>query len=137
MSQRTVGQLIKRQVVQMSGDATVRDACGLMSRNHIGALLVVAEGRLEGIFTERDALIRVLAAGRDPDTTTLSEVMSPNPVTLDPQTAATDALRLLGEIGFRHLPIVEDGEIHGIISLRDFVGVELRPEGPADLEGGN
>jgi CBS domain-containing protein len=55
--------------------------------------------------------------------------MSPNPVTLDPQTAASDALRLLGEVGFRHLPIVEEGEIRGIISLRDFVGVELRPEG--------
>ncbi len=129
MSQRTVGQLVKRQAVHLPGSATVREASGVMARSHIGALLIVNEGRLEGIFTERDALNRVLAAGRDPDGTTLSEVMSPNPVTLSPQTTAMEALRLMSEIGFRHLPIVEGGEVYGIISLRDFVGVELQLAG--------
>jgi CBS domain-containing protein len=125
MSQRSIAQLIKRQVIHLTPGASVREAARLMSENHIGALLVMEEGRLAGIFTERDALNRVLAEGRDPDSTLLSEVMTRDPVTLSPQTAATQALRLMGEIGFRHLPVVEDDEVFGIISLRDFVGVEL------------
>ena len=125
MSQRSIAQLIKRQVIHLAPSASVREAAQLMSENHIGALLVMEEGRLAGIFTERDALNRVLAEGRDPDSTLLSEVMTRDPVTLSPQTAATQALRLMGEIGFRHLPVVEDDEVYGIISLRDFVGVEL------------
>ncbi len=125
MSQRSVVQLIKRQVIHLAPSVSVREAARLMSENHIGALLVMDEGRLAGIFTERDALNRVLAEGRDPDSTPLSEVMTRDPVTVSPQTAAAQALRLIGEIGFRHLPVVEDDEVYGIISLRDFVGIEL------------
>ena len=125
MSQRSIVQLIKRQAIHLAPSASVREAARLMSENHIGALLVMDEGRLAGIFTERDALNRVLAEGRDPDSTPLSEVMTRDPLTLSPQTAATQALRLMGEVGFRHLPVVEDDEVYGIISLRDFVGVEL------------
>jgi CBS domain-containing protein len=125
MSQRSVVQLVKHQVIHLASSASVREAAQLMSENHIGALLVMDEGRLAGIFTERDALNRVLAEGRDPDSTSLSEVMTRDPVTLGPHTAATLALDLMGETGFRHLPVVEDDEVYGIISLRDFVGVEL------------
>lgn len=132
MSQRSVGQLIKRKVLHLSADATVREASALMAANHVGALLVMEAGRLDGIFTERDALNRVLAKRLDPDATRLSDVMTRSPVTLSPQVPVTEALRLMSEIGFRHIPIVEGGEVHGIISLRDFVGVELqlaaRPE---------
>ncbi len=132
MSQRSVVQLIKRQVIHLAPSASVREAVRLMSENHIGALLAMDEGRLAGIFTERDALNRVLGEGRDPDSTPLSDVMTRDPLTLSPQTAATQALRLMGEVGFRHLPVVEDDEVYGIISLRDFVGVELHlaPSGP-------
>ncbi len=125
MSQRSVAQLVKHQVIHLSSSASVREAAQLMSENHIGALLVMDEGRLAGIFTERDALDRVLAEGRDPDSTSLSEVMTRDLVTLGPQTAATLALHVMGEVGFRHLPVVENDEVYGIISLRDFVGVEL------------
>ncbi len=125
MSQRSVVQLVKHQVIHLAPSASVREAAQLMSENHIGALLVMDEGRLAGIFTERDALNRVLAEGRDPDSTPLSEVMTRDPVTLGPQTAATLALDLMGETGFRHLPVVVNDEVYGIISLRDFVGVEL------------
>ncbi len=125
MSQRSVAQLIKSHIIHLAPSASVREAAKLMSENHIGALLVMDEGRLAGIFTERDALNRVLAEGRDPDSTPLSEVMTRDPVTLSPQTAATQALRLMGEVGFRHLPVVENDEVYGIISLLDFVGVEL------------
>ncbi len=100
MSQRSIAQLIKRQVIHLAPSASVREAAQLMSENHIGAMLVMDEGRLVGIFTERDALTRVLAEGRDPDNTPLSEVMTRDLVMLGPQTAATLALHVMSEVGF-------------------------------------
>jgi CBS domain-containing protein len=126
MVQRNVGQLIKRGVVHLSAAASVREACEVMATNHVGAVLIMEDGRLDGIFTERDALNRVLAARRDPDTTPLADVMTRDPITVSPQTPVTEALRLMSEIGFRHVPIVDQEEVQGIISLRDFVGVELQ-----------
>ncbi len=127
MSQREVGQLITRKdIVCLPGTATVREASRLMAEQRVGAVLVVEGSSLRGIFTERDALNRVLAEARDPDATRLSEVMTGNLVTLGPKAAAVDALRLMREIGFRHLPVVEDDHIYGIISLRDFIGAEFQ-----------
>ena len=134
MVQRNVGQLIKRGVVHLSATASVRKACELMATNHVGAVLIMEGGRLDGIFTERDALNRVLAARLDPDATPLADVMTRELVTLSPQTPVTEALRLMSEIGFRHVPIVEQDEVHGIISLRDFVGVELQLAADLDEE---
>ena len=134
MVQRNVGQLIKRGVVHLSAAASVREACELMATNHVGAVLVMEEGRLDGIFTERDALNRVLATRLDPDTTRIADVMTREPITLSPQTPVTEALRLMSEIGFRHLPIVDQEEVQGIISLRDFVGVELQLAATEDDE---
>ena len=127
MMHREVGQLITRKdIVCLPGSATVREACRLMADQGVGAVLIVEGSTLEGIFTERDALNRVLAAERDPDTTQLFEVMTEQLVTLGPNAAAVDALRLMNEIGFRHLPVVEDDHIYGIISLRDFIGAEFQ-----------
>ncbi len=125
MSQRTVGQLIKRNVVYLPSSTNVSEASKVMATKHIGAVLVMDDGQLEGIFTERDAVIRVLAERRDPEATQLFEVMTRDPITIAPQSAATDALRLMSEVGFRHIPIAEGGEVYGVISIRDFVGVEL------------
>ena len=127
MAHREVGQLITRKdVVSLPGTATVREASRLMADRGVGAVLVMEGSALQGIFTERDALNRVLAEERDPSTTQLSDVMTRNLVTLGPSAAAVDGLRLMSEIGFRHLPVVEDGEVYGIISLRDFVGAEFQ-----------
>ncbi len=127
MSQREVGQLITRKdIVCLPGTATVREASRLMAEQRVGAVLVVEGSSLRGIFTERDALNRVLAEARDPDATQLAEVMTGNLVTLGPKAAAVDALRLMRDIGFRHLPVVEDDHIYGIISLRDFIGAEFQ-----------
>ncbi len=125
MNQRSVVQLIKRQVIHLAPSASVREAAQLMFENHIGAMLVMDEGRLAGIFTERDVLNRVVAVGRDPDGTPLSEVMTRDLVTLGPQAAATLALHVMSEVGLRHLPVVENDKVYGMISLRDFVGFEL------------
>ena len=127
MKHREVRQLITRKdLVSLPASATVREASRLMADHGVGAVLVMAGAALEGIFTERDALNRVLAEGRDPDTTELAEVMTGNVVTLGPTAAAVDALRLMSEIGFRHLPVVENDHVYGIISLRDFVGAEFQ-----------
>ena len=135
MAQRSVAQLITRQeVVSLPGGASVRAACKVMAEQRVGAVVVQTDGVLEGIFTERDALTRVLAEGRDPETTPLSEVMTSELVTVGRETAALDALRLMTEIGFRHLPVVDEEGLAGIISLRDFVGAELQQAAP-DEEG--
>ena len=127
MKHREVRQLITRDgLVSLPATATVREASRLMAEHGVGAVLVMAESALQGIFTERDALNRVLAEGRDPDATELAEVMTGNVVTLGPTAAAVDALRLMSEIGFRHLPVVENDHVYGIISLRDFIGAEFQ-----------
>ena len=133
MTHRTLRELIKRrEVVRIGGGTTVREASRLMAQHRIGALLVMQGDDLEGIFTERDAVIRVLAEGRDPDTTTVSEVMTRDVVTLGPDAAAADALRLMSEIGFRHLPVLEFNRVYGIVSIRDFIGAELQQAGRED-----
>ena len=91
-----------------------------MAGRHIGAVLVTEGGRLTGIFTERDMVNRVIAAGRDPDGTVLAEVMTGNPRTVEGDTPAVAALRVMQNGQFRHLPVMRDGYLTGILSLRDF-----------------
>ncbi len=130
MTDRFVRDLVKRPTaIHIGPDAMVREACKLMAEHGIGAVLVMRDAAIEGIFTERDALNRVLAEGRDPDETRVGAVMTPEPVTLTPEATAVDALRLMTQIGFRHLPIAEEGRVYGIISMRDFVGAELQQAG--------
>ena len=96
-----------------------------MSECHIGAILIVEEDSLKGIFSERDALSRVMAASLDPGETRLSDVMTEKPRTAIPKMEAVAALLMMRDGGFRHLPVVEDGMVKGIISMRDFIGAEF------------
>ncbi|MBL8690685.1 MAG: CBS domain-containing protein [Rhodospirillaceae bacterium] len=98
---------------------TVAEVSALMATRRIGAILVVEKGRLAGIFTERDALVRVIAKGVDPKTTTVAEVMTRNPDTIQPTESVQTALDLMAERGYRHLPVIDDGKLYGIISIRD------------------
>lgn len=126
MLRRLVPDVVQGQdLLKLSPTATVREAAREMKARHVGAVLVTdREGRLAGIFTERDAVNRVLAEGRDPDTTPLAEVMTRNPNTIGPDATAIDALRLMDDGGYRHLPIVKQGRLVGIVSRRDFFGTE-------------
>lgn len=99
--------------------ATVAEVSELMATRRIGAILVVEKGKLAGIFTERDALVRVIAKGVDPKTTTVAEVMTRNPDTIRPTESVQTALDLMAERGYRHLPVIDDGKLYGIISIRD------------------
>ena len=130
MSQRKVRDVIVRnEVIQLPADASVRSASRLMAEQGIGAVLVMKGEQIQGIFSERDALKRVLAGELNPDTTTLAEVMTQEMVTLDPDAYAVDALRLMSQVGIRHLPVVDRDRVIGMISLRDFIGAELQLAG--------
>ena len=104
---------------------TVLQAAILMKEKGKGALLVVEGPRLAGIFTERDALFRVIAAGRDPATTRLADVMTSQPQTMHPDEPFVKALRLMHKRGFRHLPVVEHGRPLGVVSARDALDDDL------------
>ena len=104
---------------------TVLEAAILMKEKGKGALLVVEASRLSGIFTERDALFRVIAAGRDPATTLLADVMTPQPQTIHPDEPFVNALRVMHKRGFRHLPVVEYGRPLGVVSARDALDDDL------------
>ncbi|HXP02579.1 MAG TPA: CBS domain-containing protein [Stellaceae bacterium] len=105
--------------------ATVMEAARHMRERRVGATLVTDDNtRLVGIFTGRDAVDRVLAEGKDPAVTTLAEVMTHNPHTLTPHHNAIEALRLMQDARCRHLPIVHEGELVGIVSHGDFRGIE-------------
>ena len=127
MSDRLISKIIEDQeIVTTPADTTVKDAARLMRENHIGAVIVVGEnGRLAGIFTERDALFRVVAEGRDGKTTKLADVMTRNPQTVKPDQRFSVALQMMYGGKFRHVPVVEDGRPVGIISARDALGPEL------------
>lgn len=126
MPDRTIRSLIANHTpVAAEGHMTVADAARLMKERRIGALLVMREGRLTGIFTERDALFRVIAESRDPTRTRLEEVMSANPRTIAPDRPFRHALHMMHEGGFRHVPVVEEGKPVGVVSARDALGPEL------------
>lgn len=126
MPQRPVRRIIENQrILTAPASTTVVEAARLMKNNGFGALLVVDEGRLVGIFTERDVLFRVVAEGRDPATTSLSEVMTRNPQTIHPDRPFGHALHLMHEGGFRHVPVTEHGQVVGMVSARDALGPEL------------
>jgi CBS domain-containing protein len=95
-----------------------------MKQTRVGALLVVEHGHLVGIFTERDALVRVLAEGLNPATTPLSAVMTLNPITVYPDQPFVSALHLMYENGFRHVPVAENGRPLGMVSAHDALELE-------------
>jgi CBS domain-containing protein len=110
--------------VTMPATQTVRDACETMHGQKIGAVLVTdAKQRLVGIFTGRD-LVRVVAAAKDPNATTLRTAMTKNPATMPPGKTAIEALRLMRDGGFRHVPVVDGERIVGVVSRGDFRGLE-------------
>jgi CBS domain-containing protein len=125
MTERTVRQIIEGQpAVTAPADTMVCEAARLMKEHNIGALMVLEGDKLAGVFTERDALFRVLAAGLD-GATPLSAVMTANPLTISPDVPFSSALNVMHEGHFRHLPVVEDGRVVGVVSVRDALGPEL------------
>jgi CBS domain-containing protein len=134
MPDRPVRVIIEdQQPVTASSNISVAAAARLMKQHRIGAILVTQKGKLTGIFTERDALFRVIAEGRDPEKTPVAEVMTSNPSTITPDRPFGHALHLMYEGEFRHVPVVENGRPLGMVSARDALGPDLQ-QFIADLE---
>ena len=100
-------------------DTPVSECVRLMTASKIGALIIMDGERLIGIFTERDALNKVLAGGLDPANTKVSEVMTRDPYCLRPTTTVDDAMKLITKRRFRHLPIVDNGKVLAVVSSGD------------------
>ena len=126
MAIRSLRSLVAGQTpITVPNTVTVVEAARTMKRHNIGALLVVDGSKLCGIFTERDALFRVLAEGRDPAATRLNDVMTRQPQTIHPDKPFLHALRIMHKGRFRHLPVVEDGRPLGMVSSRDALDEDL------------
>ncbi len=123
---RHMSAIIKDQdPLMLSPGTTVKHACECMRERRVGAVLITDKDRhLLGIFTGRDAVCRVLAEGKDPAKTRLSEVMTRDPDTMPPGNTAIEALRMMQDGGYRHVPIVADGKVLGVASRGDFKGIE-------------
>jgi CBS domain-containing protein len=124
MQRTIVPDIVHNQTLTiLSPEVTVRQAAQQMAERHIGAVMITEGGRrdasLSGIFTERDVLNRVVAVGRDPDTIRIGEVMTRNPDTVAPGDSAIDTLLRMQSKGYRHLPVVDDGRLIGMVSIRD------------------
>ena len=124
-SQRIRSVMERKKLVTAPPDTTVSKAAKLMASKNVGAVMVVEEERLIGIFTERDALVRVIAKGRDTQTTLLADVMTPEPQTVDPDKSFGYALLMMHEQGFRHVPVIENGKPIGIVSSRNALDPDL------------
>ena len=126
MTERPIRQIIAGQPpVTAAASITVTAAAQIMKERNVGALMVVDGDKLVGVFTERDALFRIVAEGKSGDTTPLSDVMTREPKTVTADKPFLHALQLMHEGGFRHLPVVEDERLLGIVSVRDALGPEL------------
>ena len=127
MPNRRISNVIAGQsLVTATREMTVRAACRLLAEKRIGAMLVVESNKIVGIFTERDALNKVLATGVDPDTTTLAQVMVSNPMTIRSDKPLGFALAMVADGGFRHVPVVDDnGAPLGMVSARDALGQDM------------
>lgn len=125
MYSQPVRTVMDRKLLTAPPETTIGKAAKLMARRKVGAVMVVKHQRLIGIFTERDALFAVIARDLDPKTTRLVDVMTSQPRTVDPDKSFGYALLLMHENGFRHLPVVKNGKLLGIVSARNALDPDL------------
>jgi len=116
----TLRELVKdRRLFSVDAGRTVLEAARYMMEHNVGAVPVVRSGDLVGILSERDIMNRVVAVGRTPGTTDVSEVMTPSPRAVPADETIEECLFIMREFGFRHLPIVDGKQLKGLVSLRD------------------
>ncbi|HEY2505059.1 MAG TPA: CBS domain-containing protein [Streptosporangiaceae bacterium] len=108
--------------VTESAQGSLRSAAERMWRQQTGSLIIAAEGHISGIITERDVL-RALALGADPDRTSVDDAMTTEVVTVPPDMPLHEAARQMAARWIRHLPVVQDGRLLGVVSMRDVTGV--------------
>lgn len=121
----------EHRVLSVDAEQTVIEAARLMTEFNIGAVPVLRDGALIGIFSERDLMRRVVAGGRSPAMTKVSEVMTSKPQTVSADADVDECMQLMREAGFRHLPVMEGAKLLGLISLRDIMMRTRKPAGAA------
>ena len=124
-SQRIRNVMERKKFLTAPPVTSVSKAAKLMAAKNVGAIMVVENDRLVGIFTERDAVFRVIAEGRDTHTTLLNEVMTAAPKTVEPDKSFGFALLMMHENGFRHVPVIENGKPIGIVSSRNALDPDM------------
>ena len=110
-----------QETYRADGHQTVLEIAQAMVSRNIGAVPVLRDGLLVGIFSERDLMKRVVAEGRDPRTIRVDEVMTEDPLTVCPSETVENCMFLMRRHGFRHLPVCDQGRLVGLISLRDLL----------------
>jgi CBS domain-containing protein len=117
-----IRDLLKNQVtISAQTHQTVLEVARLMVEHNIGAVPVLTQGELIGIFSERDLMNRVVVEGKDPARTPVSEVMTGDPLTVAPNDSLETCMTLMRRHGFRHLPVCSGNELRGVVSLRDIL----------------
>lgn len=121
---KNVAELLKAKPVRMVSvkpEDTVLDAIKVMARENIGAAIVMTGDQLVGILSERDYARKVILKGRSSETTRVEEIMTANVVCVSPRAKSRDCMALMSEKNIRHLPVVEEGRVIGMVSVRDIV----------------
>ena len=123
---KTVAELLRtkpaRSIVKVRPELSVLDAIKVLAAEDIGAAVVMNGDRLVGIFSERDYTRKVILKGRSSDTTRVEEIMTPNVITVTPRSKTRDCMAIMTEKTIRHLPVVDEGRVVGMVSIRDIVG---------------
>lgn len=118
----TIREILRgRQTLSANSHDTVLRAAQFMVEHNIGAVPVLKDGQLEGIFSERDIMKRVLVEGRDPAKTPVSDVMTRDPLVVSPDEKIEHCLKIMKQHGFRHLPVCNGRKLEGFLSLRDLL----------------
>jgi len=121
---KTVAELLRAKparVVKVRPEQSVLEAIKVLAQEDIGAAIVMTGDRLAGIFSERDYTRKVILKGRASDSTRVEEIMTPNVVVVSPRTRTRECMALMTEKNIRHLPVVDEGRIVGMVSIRDIV----------------
>ena len=122
----TIRELVGGEVVEIEATRTLREAIRLMTANQVGAVAVQRNGRLAGIFTERDVL-RACAEDADLDSVTVRDWMTSDPDSLDPEMNVEAAADWMLAAGYRHLPVVEGVDLVGMVSIKDILWALTEP----------
>ncbi len=117
----TVREVMSETLFTVTPSTTVGEAVALMAQHRVGSMLVMEGAKLDGIFTERDT-VRAISQSHDAPSHAVSSWMTRDPITVRPDVPVEDALKTMLDNGFRHLPVVEDREVVGIVSIRDLAG---------------
>jgi CBS domain-containing protein len=125
---KNVLQVKDNKSISVTPDTTVFQSLQLMVESNVGALLVMEENELVGIFTERDYARKVILAGKSSKQARVSEVMTANPITVTPDHTIEECMWLMTDRYIRHLPVTDNGNLLGIISIGDLVGFIIKEQ---------